>query len=157
MSERRHRTYHLLGSLIKFHAFPEETGGGCGIVEILTAPGAGAPPHKHPGEDENFFVLDGQFEFDLDGKKLDVETGDFVKIPNGRVHAFKCVGNKPGRLLNVTSPGTMHEVFFTQGGDPVPEGTVEFPATDGPPDIDPIMSFHVWIGMSILNPEGYSP
>ena len=37
MSETRHRTYYLLGNLIQFHAFPDETGGGCGIVEILTA------------------------------------------------------------------------------------------------------------------------
>lgn len=51
MFKTRHRTYHLLVSLIKFHAFPEETGGGCGIVEILTAPGPDAPTHKHPGED----------------------------------------------------------------------------------------------------------
>ena len=154
MSETRHRTYHLLGSLIEFHAFPDETGGGCGIVEILTAPGTGAPPHKHPGEDENFFVLDGQFEFDLDGKKLDVGAGDFVKIPDGRVHAFKCVGDKPGRLLNVTSPGTMHEAFFTKAGDPVPEGTVEFPAADGPPDLDRIMTIADRIGLTILRPEG---
>ena len=30
MSETRHRTYHLLGSLIEFHAFPDETGVGLG-------------------------------------------------------------------------------------------------------------------------------
>ena len=80
-----------------------------------------------------------------------------MKIPDGRVHAFKCVGDKPGRLLNVTSPGTMHEVFFTEGGDPVPEGTVEFPATDGPPDIDRIMAIAGRIGMTILKPEGSAP
>jgi hypothetical protein len=51
----------------------------------------------------------------------------------------------------------MHEVFFTQGGDPVPEGTVEFPATDGPPDIDRIMAIAGRIGMTILKPEGSAP
>jgi len=122
-------------------------------LEILTAPGAVAPPHKHP----DFFVLDGQFEFDLDGKKLDVETGDFVKIPDGRVHAFKCVGDKPGRLLNVTSPGTMHDVFFTKAGDPVLDGTVEFPVADGPPDLDRIMTIADRIGLTILEPEGSAP
>ncbi|WP_377191732.1 hypothetical protein [Ruegeria meonggei] len=63
MTEPRPRIYHLLGNLLTFHAFPSETGDRCAIVEIKTAPGAGAPPNHHAGEDESFYVLDGEFEF----------------------------------------------------------------------------------------------
>ena len=51
----------------------------------------------------------------------------------------------------------MHEVFFTKAGDPVPEGTVEFPAADGPPDLDRIMTIADRIGLTILKPESSAP
>lgn len=150
MTEHRPRTFHFLGNLIKFLAFPAETGGGCAIVEIKVAPGAGAPPNQHPGEDESFYVLDGQFEFVLEGETVKAGPGDFMKIPDGSVHAFTCVSEAPGRLLGVTSPGKVHEVFFTEAGEPVPEGTTEFPKPDGPPDFAAIMSVAERAGVRIL-------
>ena len=78
MSETRPRIYHLLGNLLTFHAFPSETGDRYTMVEIKTAPGAGAPPNHHAGEDESFFVLDGQFAFFIDGQTIYAVAGDFV-------------------------------------------------------------------------------
>ena len=74
MTEPRPRIYHLLGNLLTFHAFPSETGDRCTIVEIKTAPGAGAPPNHHAGEDESFYVLDGEFEFFLNGETVNVKS-----------------------------------------------------------------------------------
>ena len=152
MTEPRPRVYHLLGNLLTFHAFPSETGNRCTIVEIKTAPGAGAPPNHHAGEDESFYVLDGEFEFLVNGETHSVESGDFVNVPDGAVHAFTCTGARPGRLLCINAPGAMHDTFFTEAGEAMPDGTTDIPAPDGPPDIPAIMAVADRIGMTILVP-----
>ncbi|MEX0343484.1 MAG: cupin domain-containing protein [Rhizobiaceae bacterium] len=153
MSDTRPRKYHLLGNLLTFHAFPSETGDRYTMVEIKTAPGAGAPPNHHAGEDESFYVLEGQFEFLVNDKKIKAAAGDFVKVPDGAVHAFTCSGDLPGRLICVNSPGKMHDIFFTQAGDALPDGTTDVPKPDGPPDIPAIMKVAERAGMTILAPE----
>lgn len=153
MSEARPRTYHLLGNLLTFHAFPSETGDRYTLVEIKTAPGAGAPPNHHAGEDECFFVLEGEFDFLVDGQTISATAGDFVKIPDGAVHAFTCTGDRPGRLIGINAPGLMHDIFFTQAGEAMPDGTTDVPAPDGPPDIPAIMAVANKAGMTILPPE----
>lgn len=154
MSEDRPRLYHFLGSLIRFHAFPDETGGRCAILEMTVAPGAGAPPNHHAGEDESFFVLEGDFEFMLDGRVIRAGKGDFVKIPDGALHAFTCTGDLPGRLLQVNAPGMPHEVLFTEGGEAMPDDTREIPAPSGPPDIGNIIAISQRVGISVVVPEG---
>ena len=153
MTQPRPRIYHLLGNLLTFHAFPADTGGRYTIVEIKTAPGAGAPPNHHAGEDESFFVLDGEFEFFVDGQTRTARGGDFVKVPEGAVHAFTCTGQTPGRLLCINAPGAMHDTFFTEAGEAMPDGTTEVPAPDGPPDIPAIMAVADKVGMTILTPD----
>lgn len=153
MEQSRPRVYHLLGNLLTFHAFPEETGNKCTIIEIKTAPGAGAPPNHHAGEDESFFVLDGEFEFLVNGETKRVSAGEFVKVPDGAVHAFTCTGQSAGRLLCVNAPGEMHDTFFTEAGEAMPDGTSEVPTPDDPPDIPAIMAVADRVGMTILTPD----
>jgi hypothetical protein len=69
------------------------------------------------------------------------------------LHAFTCTGDAPGKLLGVTTPGTAHEMFFTTVGDPVPDGTVEFPVPDGPPDLAAILEAATQAGMTVLAPQ----
>ncbi len=152
MVENRPRIYHLLGNLLTFHAFPEETGNKYTVVEIKAAPGAGAPPNHHAGEDECFFILEGRFEFFLDGETIQTGPGDFIKVPDGAVHAFSCTSETPGRMICVNAPGLMHDTFFTEAGDAMPDGTTEVPKPDGPPDIPAIMAVANKVGMTILAP-----
>ena len=153
MTEPRPRKYHLLGNLLTFHAFPAETGDQYTLVEIKTAPGAGAPPNHHAGEDESFYVLEGAFEFFLNGETMNVGPGDFVKVPDGAVHAFTCTGPSPGRLLCVNAPGAMHDTFFTEAGEALADDVTDVPEPDGPPDVPAIMAVANKVGMTILAPS----
>ena len=47
----------------------------------------------------------------------------------------------------------MHDIFFTQAGEAMPDGTTDIPAPDGPPDIPAIMEVANRAGMTILAPE----
>jgi quercetin dioxygenase-like cupin family protein len=146
-------TYHLLGNLLHFHARSADTGGAYCLVESLTAPGAGAPPNRHPSDDEAFYVLDGSFEFTVNDETVSATTGSFVKIPNGAVHTFKNTGDKPGRLLIINSPGKAHEGFFSQAGDPMPPGTRELPPPTGAPDIPRVLEIGRRNGLEFLLPK----
>jgi quercetin dioxygenase-like cupin family protein len=145
-------TYHLLGNLLRFHARSPDTGGAYCLVESLTAPGAGAPPNRHPSDDEAFYVLDGTFEFMINGETIPASSGSFVKVPNGAVHAFKNVGQTPGRLLIINSPGKAHDGFFSEAGDPMPPGTREIPPPSGAPDIPRVLEIGKRNGLEFLLP-----
>ena len=67
------------------------------IVEL--EPGARAPRHSHPGE-EIIYVLEGTWEYTLDGKPpLTLKAGDVLFIPAGVVHSARIVGTGRGREL----------------------------------------------------------
>lgn len=150
MSSRQTDTYYLLGNLLRFHARSPETGGAYCLIETLTAPGAGAPPNRHPGDDEGFYVLEGKFEFIIADATFTVPPGSFVKIPNGAVHAFKNVGPEAGRLLIINSPGKAHEAFFTEAGEPMPPGTRDLPPPSGAPDIARLLEIGRRNGLEFL-------
>jgi quercetin dioxygenase-like cupin family protein len=142
-------TYHLFGVVVRFLATHAETGGYC-LCEGLVAPGAGAPPNRHAGEEESFYVLDGTFAFTIDGERREAGKGAFVKIPDGAVHAFKNVGAAPGRLLIMNAPGRVHEAFFSRVGEPLPRGSWDFPEPKGAPDIPRLVEVARQAGVEIL-------
>ncbi|WP_246237406.1 cupin domain-containing protein [Halovulum dunhuangense] len=152
MTATRHRTWHLLGNILKFHAFSAETGGRYALVEALSAPGAGAPPNRHAGEDEAFYILEGEYAFMVDGDMRRARAGDYVRVPDGALHAFTCVSETPGRMLIINAPGTVHDRFFTEAGEPLPEGATDFPAPKGAPDIPALVAIADRAGVRIEVP-----
>ncbi len=153
MANVRHRTYDVLGNVVKFHAFPEETDGKYCITEAIVPKGVGAPPNKHPGEMETFYILEGELAFMVDGKEFVARAGDFLNVPDGAVHAFSGVAER-SRVLITNAPGTMHDKFFTTVGTELPEGATEPAPPSGPPDVPALVALASSLGMTILTPEG---
>ena len=61
-------------------------------VRVDFEPGAAFGRHSHPGE-EIAYVLEGSFEYQLDGKPpVTLQAGEVLYIPAGTVHAAKNVG-----------------------------------------------------------------
>lgn len=133
-------TFHLFGNIIRLISPSASNGGHLSVAECLTRPGAGAPPNRHAGDDECFYVLSGQYEFVLDGKAEVHGPGHLVKVPNGRPHHFTNVGSVNARMLIITWPGKGHDGFFSGVGEALPSGSVEFPAPKGPPDLQAIQA-----------------
>lgn len=51
-------------------------------------PGTFVPPHIHPQQDEFLYILEGRFDFLLDGKEEFAEPGDLVRLPMGQPHGI---------------------------------------------------------------------
>ncbi len=114
-------SYELFGNVLTFRTRPSE-GAPYLLAECRTAPGAGAPPNRHAGDDESFYVLSGRYVFDVDGKEIVSGPGDHVAIPNGALHSFHNAGAEEAVMLILNWPGRQHEEFFTTLGRPVAVG-----------------------------------
>ena len=64
----------------------------------------GPPPHAHAGEDDSFYVLEGELTFTVDGEEVVAGPGTFVLVPPGVEHTFANRGNAVARFVNVHAP-----------------------------------------------------
>jgi quercetin dioxygenase-like cupin family protein len=87
------------------------TGGVLTAIETINAPGKGPPLHRHP-EAEIFYVLEGHYLFEVDGRRFETYEGDVVTVPGGSVHAFVNVGNLPARQFIQILPALDAAEFF---------------------------------------------
>jgi putative ABC transport system substrate-binding protein len=119
--------------------YPGPVGGEADITEILatreqTGVGVwrytkvleGGPPlHIHRAEDEWFYVLSGEFNFQLGDCIVHTPAGSFVFIPKDMVHTFQRVGSEPGVLLGSVHPGGFEAFFQDLPGTGADEETVK--------------------------------
>ncbi len=89
-----------------------QTGGTLSVFEDVVEPGIGPGRHIHHGEDETFFVLEGRFDVEIDGVRHHAGPGDVAFVPRGSVHAFRNVGDSPGRLRYAFTPAGDVEAMF---------------------------------------------
>ena len=71
------------------------------VVQVIVElePGTTAPRHSHPGE-EIIYVLEGTWEYTLDGKPpVVLKAGDVLFIPAGVIHSARNVGADRGAEL----------------------------------------------------------
>ncbi len=74
-----------------------------GIIEI--APGRVLESHVHDGEDDAFYIVDGELTFTFaDGEETVAGPGTFVLVPPGVEHGFRNDGEGPVRMLNIHAP-----------------------------------------------------
>lgn len=152
MSHAQTDTYFLAGVLLRFLVRDPEAGY-C-LVDGLVAPGGGAPPNRHPTDDEAFYVLEGRFEFQVGDETRIAGPGEFVRVPRGAVHAFRNIDPTPSRLLTLNAPGTLHRHFFAEAGDPMPPGTWELPDPVPAPDVARLMEVGRRHGKELFAPQG---
>lgn len=122
---RTRQPYWVFGDLFTFLITGEESGGNYSTMEIVVSPGGGPPPHIHHLADEQFYVLEGNLTFTINGHVVLATTSDFIHIPRGVVHAFRN-GSSPSRLLATFAPAGV-EQFFLAIGDPVLDPTTPAP------------------------------
>jgi mannose-6-phosphate isomerase-like protein (cupin superfamily) len=99
------RRHEARGSVMNFKATADLAGGRFSLMERTLPPGGRMPPpHVHVGNDEAYFVLDGDVTFVLDGSKVVHGPETFVLVPGGTGHTFGNTSTAPARLLVLHSP-----------------------------------------------------
>jgi quercetin dioxygenase-like cupin family protein len=107
----------IVGDTMTLKATEQTTGGSLVLLENLTAPGGGPPPHIHTREDEFWYVIDGTFEIRIGEQVHALGPGGFAYAPRGTVHNFRNTADTPSRVLVGFTPGGMGG-FFRESGQP---------------------------------------
>lgn len=125
-SGRPSRTVTWLGTQYRITVDRQDSGGIVGMFESTVPAGEGPPIHIHHNEDEVIHVLEGEYEFWLDGAIFRSGPGVSVFLPRGVPHTFRVVSRTPGRNVAVLTPGGF-ETFF----EDVAVRDLRFPAGAG--------------------------
>jgi mannose-6-phosphate isomerase-like protein (cupin superfamily) len=148
------RSVWVLGTqLMTYKVTAEQTGGAYSLFEGLVPAHDGTPPHIHHREDECFYVLEGEFEFLKGDDTVTVGAGSLIYVPKGVLHAFRNVGEGPGRLLNSQTPGGLHERFFEEISEEATDKSTP-PAPQEPPDFERVAAIAAKYGTEIPTPPG---
>ena len=65
---------------------------------------ASSEAHVHDGEDDAFYILDGEMTFVIGEEEVAAPPGTFVLAPPGIEHGFRNDGDVPVRMLNIHAP-----------------------------------------------------
>jgi quercetin dioxygenase-like cupin family protein len=80
-----------------------------GGVLIRQMPGEGNRLHYHPDADECWVILEGEWEWFIEGQGTRVVgEKDIIVVQQGIRHQIKCIGDKPGIRLAITAPDVNH-------------------------------------------------
>ena len=73
-----------------------------GIIDF--AAGREIEEHAHVGEDDAFYILEGEITFTVEGETIIAGPGTFVLVPPGVRHGFRNDGDVAARILNIHAP-----------------------------------------------------
>ena len=103
-------TLNVLGMPLRFLCDADDTAGAWSLMEEDIPIGHGPPPHRHDW-DEAYYVLSGSLDFEMDGKPVRLESGDFAHLPRNTVHAFKGASETPAHVLIFAVPAHSSAFF----------------------------------------------
>ena len=135
-------TLNVLGVTHIYKATANETAGSFSLWEAVVPPGAGAPPHTHTHEDESFYVLSGELVIEFEGGAAPrrVGPGGFFFGARGRRHVFRNVGDKPARVLILSTPSCGLDRMF---------GELDAVGAAGEPEFAKLMAIAARYGVTI--------
>ena len=91
-----------------------DTGGAMSVFEFRGR--GGWPRHSHHEQDEWLYVVEGELECEIGGKRLRLGRGESVFVPRTAAHAWAARGGTPVTVLEVYSPAGRLEQFFREVG-----------------------------------------
>ena len=135
----RGQVFRVFGQTVTERITAEDSGGAYYLMEELSPPGTGVPPHCHQHEDEIVQVLEGTFEIFLDGVVTVAEAGATLHFARGTRHGFRNIGATDGRTLWFVTPGAPTQALL--------RSLSTFP--EGPPDLERLAALNAAYGIEM--------
>ena len=121
------RPVHVIGAELTIKISSRDTGGAFAVFEGRTPPLQGPPLHRHEDQDEWWYIVEGDYRFEVDGQEIHASAGATVFAPRGSRHTFQNIGTVTGRTVTTVVPGGV-DLFFEELETAAPRGTVPDPA-----------------------------
>ena len=62
------------------------------------------PLHKHVEHSETIYVLEGKGLFQLGDQSMEINAGDYIRVPKGTPHSVKVLSSIPLKIISVQAP-----------------------------------------------------
>jgi quercetin dioxygenase-like cupin family protein len=115
------KPFDFHGAIFTIKVLTSETKGSYTILDVTHPPNVGPASHMHPKGSETFYIIEGDYEFTLDGESLTGKPGDVIFVPQGTPHRF-VVGHKGGHALVISPPDL--EFYFLKVSELLDKGEV---------------------------------
>ena len=138
---------NVLGDKQRILLTGEDTGGSYSLIENYNPPGASIPLHLHRNEDETFYVVSGEVDFQINGETVRATAGTTAYLPRNAPHSFTVVGSEPAKMLIMLVPAGLEKYF---------EELSELPS-DAPPDMKRVIEISERYGIEFLVPPDNAP
>ena len=116
------RPVHVLGADLTIKISSEDTNGAFTVLEGRTMPLEGPPLHRHRDQDEWWYIVEGEYRFEVDGEEIYASAGSTVFAPRGSSHTFQNIGSKQGWTIATFVPGGV-DLFFEEIERAAPRGS----------------------------------
>jgi quercetin dioxygenase-like cupin family protein len=117
---RMHGHLQLKGvnrNIIDLKVSGKDTNGDLAIFEQTSiSQGRGTPLHIHHFQDEIFYVIEGEYYFQVGESKYSLNTGEYIFLPRKVPHAWTQVSEKGKLTITFQPAGKMEEFFVTVAG-----------------------------------------
>jgi mannose-6-phosphate isomerase-like protein (cupin superfamily) len=110
--DREGQTRAIGISATTYKVLTQDTGGALFTLEQLNHQKGGPPRHLHYTQDEFWYVLEGEYLFEIGTERFHLKAGDCVLGPRNVAHAWAFVGDSTGRVLISFTPAGKMEAFF---------------------------------------------
>jgi quercetin dioxygenase-like cupin family protein len=138
----------FFNALMTTKASIAETAGAYSLTEHVVTAASNPPLHVQTDEDEAFYILEGEVEFEVDGQVVIATPGTFAFVARGAAHLFR-VRTETARMLVICSgkPTDNLEDFFLGMGEPATERALPQPAA---PDEDRLLALCARTGIELV-------
>jgi len=86
-------------------------------ILAMTHPGKFGPHmHTHAKETELFLIREGEYLFEVDGKRELLGPGSFIRVPPEVPHTFKCMAEEGKTFVFINPPGFENYFFAVAEG-----------------------------------------
>ena len=92
----------------------QDTQGGLFLFEQISLRKGGPPRHLHHRQEEWFYVMEGEYVFEVGSERMRLRPGDSLLAPRKVPHVWAYVGETPGRILIGFQPAGKMETFFRE-------------------------------------------
>ena len=115
---------------MRFLLTGDDSNGSIAVFELTVAGSQRlpAPAHSHDHYEETAYGIEGTLTWTIDGKPIEVGTGQALCIPRGAINRFDNHGKADAKTLCVITPAAIGPLYFRE------VAAVLKAAGGGPPD-----------------------
>lgn len=100
----------------------KDTSGDLSIFQSTTlTPKSGPPLHVHVNQDEIFYILEGEYVFQVGEEKYHLKPGDTIFLPRKVPHTWAQLQDS-GKMIVILQPAGKIEAFFLSAASPATKG-----------------------------------